>query len=155
MNLADFFKQPTATYCDVQGVPTDVLVEVDYHPPRRDPVCCKCLRACNVIAVQEPDYDNGITAFYKTEGRSFCCKAGYTLADESAVFEQAEVLEVRNTRGVSVMDSMYMGEITELEDRLLAMAKADLVLRKRDAVAFAVQVREETIAATQAQRGVR
>lgn len=42
------------------------------------------------------------------------------------VFEQAEVIDVRNLRGVSIMDSMYMNELEELEGRLLAMAKSGI-----------------------------
>lgn len=42
------------------------------------------------------------------------------------VAEQVEVIDVRNLRGVSIMDSMYMVELEELEDRLLAMAKSGI-----------------------------
>ena len=54
------------------------------------------------------------------------------------VFEQAEVCDVRNMRGVSIMDSMYMVEIEELEDRLLAMAKSGAEVKTERRVLHAV-----------------
>lgn len=154
MRIQDFFHRPISTNCAVQGVEQDVLVTAEYIPPRREPVCCMCLRLCSLVEVDLPAIDNGITAFCKTEGRSLCCKAGYTLALEPTG-EQVEALDVVNARGVSIMDKMYMAELEWLEDHLLAMAKADLVERKADGAAFALQVREETQASAQIQRGFR
>lgn len=158
MNLRDFFRKPITTHCAVQGIEQAVTVTAEYHPPqRREPVCCKCLRRCSVVELDNPWNDEGGQLGYnETMALSSCCRAGYTMGPEApAEHEQVEALDVWNARGVSIMDGMYLAELCELEDRLLTMAKADLEQRKADAAAFAREVREEALAVGQAQRGVR
>lgn len=143
-----FFSKPIQTFCDVQGVTTDVIVEVDYQPPEQSgPVCNMCSMPCTAIQVDN-DIDSGCT------GKSQCCGVSYRISPAGANTEQAEVLEVKNMQGVSVMDSMYMVELEELEDRLLAMAHEDRS-RRQDAADFAQRMRDETLATNQLQRGVR
>ncbi len=149
MKIADYFRKPITTFCEVQGVDTQVVVEVDYQPPMTGgPACNLCGKPCDVLQVDNC-VDSGSTAI------SRCCKVGYRVGPAGLLTEQAEVVEVKNLRGVSVMDSMYMVELQELEDRLLAMAHSETEARKEDARKYALEMREEALLYGQMQRGLR
>lgn len=157
MKIKDYFRKPIKTFCDVQGVTTDVIVEVDYQPPEESgPVCNMCSMPCTVIQVDNSPWNaaGGQSCDVGCTGKSKCCEVSYRISPAGANTEQAEVLEVKNLQGVSVMDSMYMVELEELEDRLLAMAHEDRS-RRQDAADFAERMRDETLATNQLQRGVR
>ncbi len=69
--------------------------------------------------------------------------------------EQVEVIDVKNLRGVSVMDSMYLDEVRALEDRLLAKARGDIEARRENARSFAQELSSGLIVQSELQCGVR